>query len=126
MAGSINLKFPLKKSSKGAFDTNTATIDAVADDLRILIITNHGERPIHYDFGANLRSVIFEQGTDVRQRVKDSIYAAVEKWMPFVNLVDVEVDDNATDQTLMLNEVKVKIEFTVNQLKGVLTQRIKA
>jgi hypothetical protein len=41
-------------------------------------------------------------------------------------LVDVEVDDNATDQTLMLNEVKVKIEFTVNQLKGVLTQRIKA
>ena len=58
---SINVMFPMKKSSSGAFQTNITTFDAVRDDLKILLLTNHGERPIHYDFGANLRSAIFEQ-----------------------------------------------------------------
>jgi phage baseplate assembly protein W len=58
---SINLKFPLRRSSAGAFETNVTTIAAVTDDLKILILTNFGERPMQYDFGANLRSVVFEQ-----------------------------------------------------------------
>ena len=62
---SINLQFPLRRSSKGAFATNDSTINAVVDDLKLLLLTNHGERPVHGDFGANLRSIIFEPGTGV-------------------------------------------------------------
>lgn len=123
----INLKFPLRRSSKGAFDTNQSTIDAVADDLRILILTNYGERPIHYDFGANLRRILFEQeGGDIRQQVKDSIISATEKWMPFVSIIDILVDDSTTNSTLKSNEINVKINFGVGQLQGTLQQSIKA
>lgn len=122
----INLKFPLKRGTAGAFETNQSTIQAVADDLRILILTNYGERPIHYDFGANLRRIIFEQGADVRQQVRDAIVAAVEKWMPFVVLLEVAVDDVTTDSTLRPNEVHVTITFAVGQLEGALEQRIRA
>jgi len=126
MAGSINIRFPLRKSPKGAFETNQSTIQAVADDLRILILTNYGERPIHYDFGANLRRIIFEQGPDVRQQISDAIVAAVDKWMPFVILQDVQVNDSSTSPTVRPNEVNVKITFSVGQLEGVLEQRIRA
>lgn len=126
MAGTINVRFPMRKGSRGAFETNVSTIQAVADDLRILILTNYGERPIHYDFGANLRRVIFEQGEDVRQQVKDAIVAAVDKWMPFVILNEITVDDVTTKPTLKPNEINVKINFSVGQIEGVLEQRIKA
>jgi phage baseplate assembly protein W len=126
MANAINLRFPLRRSAKGAFETNNSTIEAVTDDLRILILTNNGERPIHFDFGANLRNIVFEQGSDVRQKIEDSIISAVEKWMPFVTLNNVTVNDSSTDSTLRANEARVKIEFSVNQIQGVLTQQIKA
>lgn len=129
MADPINLQFPMRRSSKGAFATNETTLEAVADDLRILILSNHGERPIHGDFGANLRQVIFEgQSSDVRQKIKDQIIAAVAKWMPFVNLLQIDVSDSTTDTTLRLNEVHVKITFSVGNIDAakVLTQRIRA
>ena len=126
MAGNINIKFPMRKSSKGAFDMNQSTIRAVADDLRILIISNYGERPIHYDFGANLRKILFEQSPNIKQQIIDSITSAVDKWMSFVTLQNIEVDDNATNGTLRLNEIKVKITFLVGQLEGVLEQVVRA
>lgn len=129
MATPINLQFPMRRSIRGAFATNETTLEAVADDLKILILTNHGERPIHGDFGANLRKVIFEgQGRDVRQQIKDQISVAVAKWMPFVNLLEIDVDDSTSNTTLKLNEVHVKITFSVGNIDAtkVLTQRIKA
>lgn len=125
---SINLQLPLRKSSKGAFATNIETVRAIADDLRLLILTNHGERVIHGDFGANLRKVIFElQGAQLRQTTKDLINAAVEKWMPFVILNDVIVNDSTTDRTLRQNEIHVRIEFSVGPgIEGSLEQRIRA
>lgn len=125
---SINLQLPLRKSSKGAFATNVETVRAIADDLRLLILTNHGERVIHGDFGANLRKVIFElQGAQLRQVTKDLINAAVEKWMPFVILNNVIVTDSTVDQTLRQNEIHVKIEFSVGPgIEGSLEQRIRA
>lgn len=126
MANSINVKFPLRKSAHGAFQTNTSTIDAVKDDLRLLILTNYGERPIHYDFGANLRSIIFEQGPDVEQKITDAIQAAVEKWMPFVILNSIKVSDSSTNSVLQSNEIRVTINFSVNNIEGVLEQRVSA
>ena len=128
MADPINLQFPMRRSTQGAFATNDTTLEAVADDLLILVLTNHGERPIHGDFGANLRKVIFEgQGRDVRQQIQDQITVAVAKWMPFVNLLKIDVSDHTSDTTLRLNEVHIKIEFSVGNIdaRKVLSQRIR-
>jgi len=129
MAESINLAWPLQKSNRGAFLTNESTLDAISDDIRLLLITNHGERPIHFDYGANLRQVIFElQGADLRQVAADLINDAVDKWLPFVNLVRVDVFDSTTDSTLRKQEISIEIEFSVGNLDVTrfLKQRIRA
>lgn len=129
MTNPINLKFPLKKSSKGSFEVNETTLDAVEDDLRILIMTNHGERPIHFDFGANLRKLLFDmRGEDLAQAIKDSIITAVEKWMPFVNILTVQVLDSTMNSNLKENEISIKVEFSVGKIDDtrIFTQQIKA
>jgi phage baseplate assembly protein W len=121
----INLTFPLRPGSAGAFATNDSTIDAVVDDLKLLLLSNHGERPIHGDFGANLRSIVFDPGPGVLQRAEDLVLSAIEKWMPFVQVNTIEVSDSTTDTTLQSNELRIKLNFTVGQIEGSLNQRIR-
>lgn len=120
----INLKFPPRRSPRGGFATNDTTIEAISDDLKILILTNYGERPIHYDYGANLRTVLFEQGSDVKQKIIDLIQAAVDKWMPFVSITRIVVTLGSEDSLLRPNEAHVDIDFSVGELEGRLTQKI--
>ena len=126
MANPINIAFPLRKGSQGAFATNDTTLQAVADDLRMLILTNHNERVVHSDFGANLRPIIFEMSSNVDQQIADAISSAVEKWMPFVNLIDIAVRDERTDANIRPNEIRVTITFSVNQIQGSLELQVKA
>lgn len=128
MSNPINICFPLKSSPNGAFATNNTTLDAITDDLRILILTNHGERPIHYDFGANLRSLIFEhQGAELRDMIDNNIRVAVEKWMPYVNILGIEVYDSSNNSTVRQYEIQIKIKFSVGSIDAsrVLLQRVK-
>jgi phage baseplate assembly protein W len=125
----INFTFPMKRSSVGGFATNSTTLDAVESDLKILILSNFGDRPIHYDFGANLRGAIFEhQGNILRQVIKDLIVTAVEKWMPFCNILNVEVQDSTVNNLLGPNEINVKIEFSVGNIDvtRIFKQKIRA
>jgi len=129
MANPINIKYPLRHGKAGAFEINEDTFDAIIDDLRILILTNYGERPVHYDFGANLRPLIFEfRGEDLRQAINDSIITAVEKWMPFVNVVSLTVEDETTNHILGPNQIHLKLEFSVGNIDitKILTQRLTA
>ena len=125
----INFKTPFKKSTHGGFVMNDITVDAVADDIKNLLKTNFGERLIHYDMGANLRGLIFEnKGEDLKQKISDSIVSAVEKWLPFVTLSKIEVFDSVSNQSLGDNEVLVQLSFFVvsSGLESSTTIRISA
>ena len=58
-------KTPLKLSSDKAelFVMNKSLVDAAADNLKNLILTNRGERVMQPDFGANIKSILAEFGT---------------------------------------------------------------
>ncbi len=123
----INIRYPMQYASKGAFATNDTTVDAITDDLKILIKTNWGERVIQYDFGANLRSLLFEPMVDTKEQISDAITAAVAKWMPFVVINSLEVYLNEDDATVDYNSALIKIIFDVGQtgLTGNLTVSVK-
>jgi len=118
---SINIKFPMVRGTAGVFDTNNTTSEAIKDNLRILILSNHGERPIHYNFGANLRSVLFEQGENLKQQVQDKIAAAVAIWLPFVSISQFSLQSSSDNKSIPENQVNVSIEFVVGQVKGKLS-----
>lgn len=67
----------------------------IQDNLRNLVLTNHGERIGRYDFGANLMELCFELGSENGdQEAMIRIKEAVGKFLPFIQLEGfaVEVD----------------------------------
>lgn len=124
----LNIVFPLKRSVDGAFATNETSLGAIKDDLKILLITNHGERLVINDFGSNLRPLLFEnQGQDFENRIQDAIVSSIEKWMPFVTVKDIVVKTGQNDLNLDPNETTIKIFFSVNgsDLEDFLEVRLK-
>lgn len=110
----LSLKFPLRKGLAGGFAVNETTIDSVKDDLRVLLITNHGERLVNFDFGANLRSLIFENMTqDLEEQIKTAVFVAIEKWMPFLIIKNIQVKTGQQDLSLGPNEVRIKVFFGI-------------
>jgi len=95
----IGLKTPMKigQSNDGIFAMHFNIVDQIRDNLRNLLLTNHGERLALFDFGANLRPLTLELGTDTfDEELSVRIKTAVSKWMPFVDLRDLQrTVDNA-------------------------------
>lgn len=96
----IGIMTPLRFGNTSLFEMNTDLFDQIRDNLRNLILTNHGERLVLFDFGANLQELSTERVAreDYDSEVAARVAAAVSKWMPFVSLdelVPLDSDDDA-------------------------------
>lgn len=86
--------------------------DQIKDNLRNLLLTNHGERLGHYDYGANLQELAFELGssdfdTEAMMRIKD----AVGKFMPFIILQEFEPFQKLDSTSNELAVVGIRIKY---------------
>jgi phage baseplate assembly protein W len=71
--------------------------DNVRESIRVILMTEAGERLMREEFGCGLRQYLFEPNTvATRQRVQDSIVNSIARWEPRVSLdtVTVDADDN--------------------------------
>ena len=85
----IGIMTPLRLAEKNnsVFEMHDELIMSIRDNLKNLIMTNHGERLMIPNYGANLRDLLFEFGTsDGDAKVMQQIAAAVRRHMPFVEL----------------------------------------
>jgi len=84
----IGIKTPLRLGNQndGIFAMNFNVADQVDDNFRNLLLTNHGERLGHYDFGANLRELAMEYAFDTfDSEAITRIRSAINKFMPFIS-----------------------------------------
>ena len=59
---SVGIEFPFGKTTgDGYFKSTKTTIDAVKNNIRLLLQTHRGERVFQPNLGMNLRSLIFEK-----------------------------------------------------------------
>ena len=85
----IGIATPLRisRSNSSLFAMNTDISNSIKDNLRNLISTNHGERLMLSDFGANLLPLAYELGTESADTAAiGRITRAVTKFMPYVQL----------------------------------------
>jgi len=75
----------------GLFAMHRNLLDQIKDNLKVLLRTNHGERPPLYDFGANLMPLAFDIGTDTGDtQAMTRISKALSKYLPLVQPSDYE------------------------------------
>jgi phage baseplate assembly protein W len=106
----IGIQTPMHTGTKSLFHMSFDQGDQIADNLRNLIQTNHGERLGLYDFGANLQELVFEFHQDAyEQEAVRRINKAVNKYMPYVLL---ETFESYTDHKDNKEVAKVAIKIT--------------
>lgn len=100
-------------SSEGILEMNYNLGEQFADNLRNLLLTNWGERVGLYQFGGNLKSLTaeYEAQDDFDSQAIERIKAAVEKWMPFIDLEDFT---SVIDRVENTYTAIIKINITYN------------
>ena len=106
----------------GIKKNNAAIIQSVLNILR----TNHGERPFNYTFGANLRSYLFENMTQITAAsMSTSIETALKNWEPRLEVLNTNIQAKADENDVYItvtgrvkstNEI-VDIATTIERLR---------
>jgi phage baseplate assembly protein W len=70
----------------------------IRESIRIILLTNPGERVRQPDFGAGLQPLLFEANTPERHRLlRDRIERALARWEPRITVHNVTVAADAAD-----------------------------
>lgn len=115
----IGFKTPLELDQAGSsiFQMNFVLRDQIADNLRNLILTNHGERLGLYDLGANLREIVSEWSNkeDFDKEVMLRIKTTISKYMPFVEPLGFESQPDYHENTFT-GKIRVFVAYAVPSL----------
>ena len=109
----IGIKTPIELGNKSLFEMHTDLGKNLSDNLRNLILTNHGERLGMYDFGANLLPLSMEFGTEqFDSQAIGRISRAVKKYMPFITLGTFESFSEKIDNKVVAKG-GIRITYTI-------------
>ena len=107
----IGILTPVSFNSYGGslFQMSHSLEDQIRDNLKNLLSTNHGERMMLTDFGANLKELAYElTSEDVISEAIFRISTAVGKYMPFVSLETLEPSTSAgEDGVSIISTIRV-------------------
>jgi len=87
--------------------------DNVRESIRIIRLTEPGERLLREEFGCGLRQFLFEPNTvTTRALIRDRITQAVGRWEPRVALEAVEVEADANNPRLVAVTILFRLVAT--------------
>ena len=99
MASGISVKLPLTVDETfGAYNLNTNFEQLAKQNLKMLVLTNPGERIMNPDFGVGLLRYLFEMNdTTTYNNLTQRIISQTAKYMTFIRINNVDysyIEDN--------------------------------
>ena len=113
---SVGLDFPIARvpNQDGYFKTTKTTIDAIKNNIKLLLQTQQGERVFQPNLGMNLKRFVFEQiNENTSIEIENNIVDVFETWLPFVELNNIEINADAENQEQ--NKIKINITFSIKK-----------
>jgi len=110
---SVGIEFPFGRSAggDGYFKSTKTTLESIKNNIKLLLQTNLGERVFQPGIGMNLKRLMFEPLTeDTIIQIENNIVDSLQRWMPFVNINDIQV--NSEDE---INQLNIKVVFNINR-----------
>lgn len=104
------LQFPFSYNNTGGIATNNINERSVKDGLMQLLFTRLGERPMRYDFGTDLRSVVFDPiDGETKSRIRQSIQTAIGKYEPRIVIRNITVEESERNQ----HQIDISLSFSI-------------
>ena len=125
MAG-ISPKLPLSFDKKdGVYRLTKETTEAMTQNLKMLLLTNPGERMMDPFFGVGIRKFLFEQGTSVVYgKLSSKIYEQAARYLPQINIKNILFNESplmGSNELADNNILSVSVEFSIKPAAKVRT-----
>lgn len=112
MSVSITFPFAVATGSIGYFESSQGVVDAITSNVRSLLLTNWGERLMHFDLGCNFREFLFEpQTSSLKLAIAGRVQSQLAKWMPFLSLRGLFVTFSSEDPSVPDPGFRVRLEI---------------
>ena len=118
---SVGIDFPFGRvpDGDGYFKTTKTTVESVKNNIRLLLKTERGERVMQPNLGLGLKRFLFEQiNEDTNILIENEIVDTFERWLPFVDLKELDVNTSPTNTDR--NQIEIKITFSIRRAPGTL------
>ena len=111
----INLPFKKSEGSEGYFLSTTTTIEAVKNNVKLLLSTDKGERIFQPNLGVGLRRFLFEPITgETTLAIQNEIVDTFNFWLPFITIKDIQVETTSADGTNP-NQISINVIFNLDK-----------
>lgn len=106
------IAFPLQVDRRGGIALASDQTD-VDQAIHLILSTAPGERPMRPEFGCGVHEFVFDtvDATTVA-RMEDEIRAALDRWEPRVEVVDVDFDLAAVDRGELVITITYRLRAT--------------
>mgnify|MGYP005822116281 CR=1 FL=1 len=121
MSATLTPKLPLHKDTANDYTHIKEYKELVRQNFKMLMLTIPGERMMDLDFGIGLERFLFEMDQpSLYSRISARIDQQVKKYLPYVEIVDVNFNSGATpDSGLPVNLLAVRVEYIIKPLDTV-------
>jgi len=111
MAKFLGFPYPIQKTVRGYFSSQSEDVDQIKSDLLILLLTNPGERVMNPRYGTPLKKLIFEPNDPrIVAEARNVIINSIKQWEPRVSLKQVEVLTRVDENSLSPLDDKSEID----------------
>lgn len=109
-------KLPLvyDHTEDGVYGLNKTLIDTIRQNLKMLLLTNPGERIMDSEFGVGMKRFLFEQDTDsIRKTIQDRVLDQVKRYLNYIEIDEINISPVGSNDE---NTLFVNIRYTVPSL----------
>ncbi len=112
----VGICIPYTNGNSGFFKQTFSDIERAHTNLKMLLMTAKGERPMMPTYGSDLRSLLFNPGEeDYDSLFVEAVHEATEKWMPEIVVTNVSVE---RDLETAPNRAILNIDFSIASIPG--------
>ena len=81
--------------------------------IRVLLLTEPGERLMREEFGCGLRRFLFEPNTvTTRQLIRERVSQAIERWEPRVTVEEIQVEPDPVEARVVHLKILFRLTAT--------------
>lgn len=118
LQGNIAIGVSLPFDGPAAFNSTYSTADQIKSNLINLLLTNKGERIMNPEFGADLKTVLFEGITeDTSDIIRNLISTNVSIFIPEVTVTNINIIKQEDQNTISITvQYRLNISGTSDQI----------
>lgn len=117
MAFGLSARLPLALDPDNGLRLNIDYTSLVRQNLKNLILTIPGERIMDPSFGVGLKTFLFEADVvATRTLIESKIKSQVARYLPYVEIQDIQIESALTNNTIEFNFLFVKLTYFIRTL----------